>query len=116
MMVLLTLLTGLAQADEVKWTEITVKYTDEVLREDLSGVEIYEDNDDPIRLDIDTAYNDKTPPDVQLWAVIEGLDGIIDDVVVTDTDEEKRCVEIDLTVTNERGETPVVGTAIVQLG
>jgi acyl dehydratase len=36
--------------------------------------------------------------------------------VVTDTDDEARCVEIDLTISNERGENPVVGTATVQLG
>ena len=89
-MLLITLTTqflGTASADEVKWTDITVKYDDEVLREDLSGVEIIEESDDSIRLDIDTAYNDKTPPDVQLWAVIEGNSGIVDDVVVTDETE-----------------------------
>lgn len=36
--------------------------------------------------------------------------------VVTDTDEETRCVEIDLTISNEKGENPVVGTATVELG
>lgn len=36
--------------------------------------------------------------------------------VVTDTDEASRCVEIDLTISNERGENPVVGTATVELG
>ena len=36
--------------------------------------------------------------------------------VVTDTDEASRCVEIDLTIANERGETAVVGTATVELG
>jgi acyl dehydratase len=36
--------------------------------------------------------------------------------VVTDTDEAARCVEIDLTISNERGENPVVGTATVELG
>jgi len=35
--------------------------------------------------------------------------------VVTDTDEQKRCVDIDLTIANERGENPVVGTATVEL-
>lgn len=35
--------------------------------------------------------------------------------VVTDTDEETRSVEIDLTIINERGETPVLGTARVVL-
>lgn len=31
--------------------------------------------------------------------------------VVTDIDEEKRVIELDLMLQNERGETPVVGTA-----
>jgi len=35
--------------------------------------------------------------------------------VVTDIDEEKRIIEIDLTLKNERGETPVVGTARISL-
>ncbi|MHA7839151.1 MAG: MaoC family dehydratase [bacterium] len=35
--------------------------------------------------------------------------------VVTDLDEEKRIVELDLTLKNEKGETPVVGTARVEL-
>ena len=35
--------------------------------------------------------------------------------VITDTDEETRSVEIDLTIVNERGETPVLGTARVVL-
>jgi acyl dehydratase len=35
--------------------------------------------------------------------------------VVTDTDDETRTVEIDLTIVNEAGETPVVGTAVVAL-
>ena len=36
--------------------------------------------------------------------------------VVTDTDSDSRCVEIDLTMVNEKGENPVVGTATVELG
>ena len=36
--------------------------------------------------------------------------------VVTDTDESNRCVEIDLTIANEQGETAVLGTATVELG
>jgi acyl dehydratase len=35
--------------------------------------------------------------------------------VVTDIDEETREIEIDLTLKNERGETPVVGTARISL-
>lgn len=35
--------------------------------------------------------------------------------VITDTDESRRSVEIDLTIVNERGETPVLGTAKVIL-
>ncbi len=35
--------------------------------------------------------------------------------VVTDTDDEERTVEIDLTIVNEAGETPVLGTARVEL-
>ncbi len=35
--------------------------------------------------------------------------------VVTDIDTEKRIIEIDLTLKNERGETPVVGTARISL-
>ena len=35
--------------------------------------------------------------------------------VVTDLDEETRVVEIDLVLKNEKGETPVVGTARVRL-
>ena len=35
--------------------------------------------------------------------------------VVTDMDEETKTVELDLTILNERGETPVLGTAIVEL-
>ena len=35
--------------------------------------------------------------------------------VVTDLDAEARCVEIDLTLANEAGETRVVGTARVEL-
>ena len=35
--------------------------------------------------------------------------------VVTDIDEDARVVEIDLTLKNERGETPVVGTARISL-
>jgi len=35
--------------------------------------------------------------------------------VVTDIDEETRVIEIDLTLRNEKGETPVVGTAKVTL-
>jgi len=35
--------------------------------------------------------------------------------VVTDIDEDASTVEIDLTVTNERGETRVFGTAVVSL-
>ncbi len=35
--------------------------------------------------------------------------------VVTDMDEEARTVEMDLTMVNERDETPVIGTAIVRL-
>ncbi len=35
--------------------------------------------------------------------------------VVTDMDEEKRTVEIDLTISNEAGETRVLGTAVVRL-
>lgn len=35
--------------------------------------------------------------------------------VVTDRDEEARTVELDLTMQNEAGETPVLGTAIVAL-
>jgi acyl dehydratase len=34
---------------------------------------------------------------------------------VTDTDDEARTVEVDLTIVNEAGETRVVGTAIVSL-
>ena len=33
--------------------------------------------------------------------------------VVTDRDDEARTVELDLTMTNEADETPVLGTAIV---
>ena len=35
--------------------------------------------------------------------------------VVTDMDDEKRTVEVDLTLTNEAGETRVLGTALVRL-
>ncbi|MBW2388294.1 MAG: hypothetical protein JRG89_07630 [Deltaproteobacteria bacterium] len=35
--------------------------------------------------------------------------------VVTDRDEEARTVELDLTMQNEAGETPVLGTAVVAL-
>lgn len=35
--------------------------------------------------------------------------------VVTDIDEETHVIEIDLTLKNERGETPVVGTAKISL-
>lgn len=35
--------------------------------------------------------------------------------VVTDIDEESGVIEIDLTLKNERGETPVVGTAKIRL-
>ena len=35
--------------------------------------------------------------------------------VVTDIDEEARVIELDLTLKNEKGETPVVGTARVRL-
>jgi acyl dehydratase len=35
--------------------------------------------------------------------------------VVTDIDEDARVIEIDLTLKNERGETPVVGTAKITL-
>lgn len=35
--------------------------------------------------------------------------------VVTDIDEETRVIEIDLTLKNEKGETPVVGTAKITL-
>jgi len=35
--------------------------------------------------------------------------------VVTDIDEEERVIEVDLTLKNERGETPVVGTARISL-
>jgi len=35
--------------------------------------------------------------------------------VVTDIDEEARVIELDLTLKNERGETPVVGTARITL-
>ena len=35
--------------------------------------------------------------------------------VVTDVDEEAKSVEVDLTITNAAGETPVVGTATVRL-
>ncbi len=35
---------------------------------------------------------------------------------VTDTDDDARRVEIDLTLVNEAGETRVVGTALVELG
>ena len=35
--------------------------------------------------------------------------------VVTDTDPETNCVEIDLTIENEAGETRVLGTALVEL-
>ena len=34
--------------------------------------------------------------------------------VVTDMNDDERTVEIDLTIKNERGETPVLGTAIVR--
>ena len=35
--------------------------------------------------------------------------------VVTDIDDESKVIEIDLTLKNERGETPVVGTARISL-
>ncbi len=35
--------------------------------------------------------------------------------VVTDLDEDKKIVELDLTMTNEADETPVLGTALVEL-
>ncbi|MCB1646877.1 MAG: hypothetical protein KDI36_15565 [Pseudomonadales bacterium] len=35
--------------------------------------------------------------------------------VVTDIDEDERRVEIDLTVSNEKGETRVFGTAVIEL-
>lgn len=35
--------------------------------------------------------------------------------VVTDLDDDKRVAEIDLTITNEAGETRVMGTALVRL-
>lgn len=35
--------------------------------------------------------------------------------VVTDLDEDAKIVELDLTMTNEAGETPVLGTALVAL-
>ena len=35
--------------------------------------------------------------------------------VVTDIDEKTRVIEVDLTLKNERGETPVVGTARISL-
>lgn len=35
--------------------------------------------------------------------------------VVTDIDDESRVIEVDLTLKNERGETPVVGTARITL-
>ena len=35
--------------------------------------------------------------------------------VVTDIDEETKIIEIDLTLSNEKGETPVVGTAKITL-
>lgn len=36
--------------------------------------------------------------------------------VVTDIDEEDGVIELDLTLRNEKGETPVVGTAKIKLG
>ncbi len=36
--------------------------------------------------------------------------------VVTDMDDDARTVEMDLTMQNEAGETPVIGTALVRLG
>ena len=36
--------------------------------------------------------------------------------VVTDIDEETKIIEIDLTLKNEKGDTPVVGTAKITLG
>jgi hypothetical protein len=35
--------------------------------------------------------------------------------VVTDIDEETKIIEIDLTLKNEKGDTPVVGTAKITL-
>jgi hypothetical protein len=35
--------------------------------------------------------------------------------VVTDIDEESKVIEIDLMLKNEKGETPVVGTARISL-
>jgi hypothetical protein len=35
--------------------------------------------------------------------------------VVTDIDEESRVIELDLTLRNEKGETPVLGTARITL-
>ena len=41
--------------------------------------------------------------------------GVISAGVVTDIDEEAGIIELDLTLKNEKGETPVVGTARIRL-
>ena len=56
-------------------------------------------------LKIDTVF--RTPMIVDSHPVCKGA--------VTDTDDENRTVEIDLTIVTDRGETSVLGTAIVQL-
>ena len=56
-------------------------------------------------LSIDTVF--RTPMLVESHPVCKGA--------ITDTDDETRTVEIDLTIITDKGETSVVGTARVQL-
>ena len=76
-----------ALADGIEWEHKDLEFINEDILEQLEGVEL--DYDDS-RFDWIKRYiaeNDATGPEVRVWAVIEGPDGIVDEVVVTESPE-----------------------------
>ncbi|MFK7926770.1 MAG: hypothetical protein AB8H79_01165 [Myxococcota bacterium] len=68
------------------WELIEVELTNESI-EKLTEAELLQEASDPYKINLDLALLDKTAPAVRLWAVVEGPRGIVDDVLVTTTDE-----------------------------
>lgn len=82
MLSILFLAPALAQ-DGVKWTVEELKLFDEVILERVEGG-IYTFDGEWLLSPLDEALADVTEPEVRLWVVREGPEGIIEDVVVTD--------------------------------
>ncbi len=81
---ILTLTAPPAAAGGIHWEYEELKLVNEEIIEQLEEVELEYDDSRYDWIKQYAAQSDPTRPDVQLWAVIEGPDGAVEDVVVTD--------------------------------